>query len=123
MLIVAPERDTPGTMASGLREADQQRVAGRDVNAAAAPAGPVAARRSARKSTAPITAMVTPTSAGRPEGGLRPLVEQQAGDRPGDGGQRRASQSRRPSGSAKGRPRRMPRRPAEPSRHQSPAKA
>ena len=60
-LIVAPERDVPGTMASAWREADQQRVAQRDVARRRA-RGP--ARRSASHSTTPMRAIIGPRAPG-----------------------------------------------------------
>ena len=61
MLMVAPERETPGTIASAW--ALPMRSASRSVIASETPA-PATARRSATNNTTPMTAMVVATSPG-----------------------------------------------------------
>ena len=92
MLIVAPGARGAGDDRERLGEADQQRVAQRD-DLAVRPAVPRGGRRATAR--APISAIISATSAGRAEDGLGPLVEQQPGDGARHRGEREVEQEPR----------------------------
>ena len=121
MLMVAPERETPGTSARAC--AQPMSSASRSVTARAAlVARPARAGR--RTEDVPIDGHGAATRSGERNIVSAQSSSSEAGDRARDGGQRPAATSRRPSGPSKGRPLHAGRVSAGArSRHQSPQKA
>ncbi len=118
MLMVAPERETPGTMAQAW--ARPMRRASLVVTQIASPRP--WAERSATKSTTPRRNMLVATMAGARRTVSAHFSSERPARTPGTVAAA-SSQSSRLCGSRRGRPRRRPSIPALMSRHQSAAKA